>query len=123
MTTEADVFFRSPELRAEIARGKLPAGHDPCRDAYDSLMKAFTERRGPFDLARFRPPSSTGGTRSDFMVRLAMMRRAIQGGDTMLIRLLRDIGHSREHLDHAMAHWRAEHLGAARRRPVNTFFG
>lgn len=108
---EPGAFARSPELRAEIARGKRPVGFDPARDAYDRLFAAFRARRGPFDVLRFRPPSAGGGTHSDFMVRLATLRRAIADGDVFLARLLRGAGHEPADLDRAMAHWRAEHLG------------
>lgn len=101
---------RSPELCAEIARGKRPVGQDPDKRAYDSLHAAFHARRGPFDLVRFRPPSSTGGTRGDFVVRLVMMKRAIRDGDVYMRRLLGNIGHEPLDLDRAVAHWRAEYL-------------
>lgn len=114
--TEFDPCYRSPELRAEIARGKRPVAIDPNKDAFDSLQAAFHARRGPFDLMRFRPPSTARGTatRGDLMVRLAMMKRAIQDGDVFVKRLLQGIGHEPEDMDRAMAHWRAEYLESAK---------
>ena len=110
---------RSPELRAEIARGKLPVGFDPNKHAYDRLLVAFHARQGPFDVIRFRPPSATGGTRGDFMVRLATLKRAIADGDAFLARLLVSIGHQLGDLDRAMSYWRAQYLenGATARGP------
>ena len=107
-------FYRSPELCAEIARGKRPVGYDPNKSSFDSLLVAFHAHQGPFNIIRFRPPASTGGTNSDFMVRLATLKRAIADGDVFLKRLLQNIGHEPGDLDRAMAHWRAEILQKAR---------
>lgn len=106
--------MRSPELRAEIARGKRPVAVDPNERAYDALEAAFHAHQGPFRVPRFRPPPATGGTRADFAVRLATLKRSIANGNAYLRRLLEEIGHAPGDLDRAITHSSAVFLERAR---------
>lgn len=92
---------RPPELRDEIAVGKLPQGYDPLYAAYAALYAAYRNRVGPFRLSHLRPPTH-GGMDADFATRLSTIRTAVATGDVMMQARLHDIGLGAGHLSRAL---------------------
>ena len=101
--------YRSPELRAEIARGKLPVGYDPAEAAYRRLHELYVSHRGPFGIGRYRP-GVPGGSRGDFMVRLCSLKRGLAQGDGGAAEGASRAGIDGSDVDLAMSHWRSAHL-------------
>lgn len=106
---EGDDGYRSPELRAEIARGKLPVSYDPNKNAYDRLNVMYIGKQGPFSIGRFRPGVG-GGIRGDFMLRLTCLKRGMAQGEIDVRNAMSQVGLDETDVDRAISHGRAEHL-------------